>query len=189
MEATLEHPFFVFGQGWSSCQPDRTAHRFGLSCHRLSVGDVCISLTHKDVTSRVEELTAAHNATSRSPTPPLSVPLNGDGRYTRSENSSIGDNAASPGDRTTERVTSADVSGSVHSGGTRSPTTPHTDTRHGSSTPDRKVSTSPDMGADATSNITISVDDDVDDDSLGTNDTDSAAARLAATTNVRSDNQ
>ncbi len=58
MEATLEHPFFVFGQGWSSCSPERTSQRFGLSCHRLSVGDVCISLTHKDVNSRVAELRA-----------------------------------------------------------------------------------------------------------------------------------
>ena len=48
VEATLEHPFFVFGQGWSSCSPDRTSTRYGLVCHRLIVGDVCISLTHKE---------------------------------------------------------------------------------------------------------------------------------------------
>ena len=66
VEATLEHPFFVFGQGWSSCQPDRTSHRYGLSCHRLSVGDVCISLTHRDVTSRAAELGAHQRAQSRS---------------------------------------------------------------------------------------------------------------------------
>ena len=47
----MEHPFFVFGQGWSSCSPERTLQRYGLSCHRLIVGDVCISLTHKDVSS------------------------------------------------------------------------------------------------------------------------------------------
>ena len=51
VEATLEHPFFVFGQGWSSCSPERTLQRYELSCHRLTVGDVCISLTHKDVTA------------------------------------------------------------------------------------------------------------------------------------------
>lgn len=48
VEATLEHPFFVFGKGWSSCCPQRTIKRYGLDCHKLSVGDVCISLTHKE---------------------------------------------------------------------------------------------------------------------------------------------
>ncbi|NXJ63553.1 ATX1L protein, partial [Rostratula benghalensis] len=40
-----EHPFFVYGQGWSSCSPGRTAQLFALSCHRLQVGDVCISIS------------------------------------------------------------------------------------------------------------------------------------------------
>lgn len=40
-----EHPFFVFGQGWSSCNPERTAQLYGLSCHHLQVGDVCVSIT------------------------------------------------------------------------------------------------------------------------------------------------
>lgn len=48
VEATVEHPFFVYGRGWSSHNPERTLHRYGLSCQKLSVGDVCISLTHKD---------------------------------------------------------------------------------------------------------------------------------------------
>ena len=56
VEATLEHPFFVFGQGWSSCSTERTLQRYGLECHRLSVGDVCISLTHKDVSLRAAEI-------------------------------------------------------------------------------------------------------------------------------------
>ena len=54
--ATLEHPFFVFGQGWSSCEPTRTRQRFGLDCHPLIVGDVCVSLTHKDVTKHAAEI-------------------------------------------------------------------------------------------------------------------------------------
>lgn len=58
MEAALEHPFFVFGQGWSSCSPERTLQRYGLACQRLTVGDVCISLTHKDANSRAAELSA-----------------------------------------------------------------------------------------------------------------------------------
>ncbi|KAA0723804.1 Ataxin-1-like Brother of ataxin-1 [Triplophysa tibetana] len=40
-----EHPFFVFGQGWSSCCPERTAQLYGLTCHHLQVGDVCVSVT------------------------------------------------------------------------------------------------------------------------------------------------
>jgi len=56
VEATLEHPFFVFGQGWSSCEPQCTFSRYGLQCHRLSVGDVCISLTHKEVTAHAAEI-------------------------------------------------------------------------------------------------------------------------------------
>ncbi|XP_034046128.1 ataxin-1-like [Thalassophryne amazonica] len=40
-----EHPFFVFGQGWSSCSPERTAQLYGLACYHLQVGDVCVSIT------------------------------------------------------------------------------------------------------------------------------------------------
>ncbi|KAM9408577.1 ataxin-1-like [Pholidichthys leucotaenia] len=40
-----EHPFFVFGQGWSSCSPERTAQLYGLTCHHLQVGDMCVSIT------------------------------------------------------------------------------------------------------------------------------------------------
>lgn len=56
MEATLEHPFFVFGQGWSSCSVSRTLARYGLDCQKLNVGDVCISLTHKDVSLKAAEI-------------------------------------------------------------------------------------------------------------------------------------
>ena len=49
MEATVEHPFFVIGQGWSAYNPERTRNFYGLVCHRLQVGDVCISLTHRDI--------------------------------------------------------------------------------------------------------------------------------------------
>ncbi|XP_068426627.1 ataxin-1-like [Clinocottus analis] len=45
VEVLVEYPFFVFGQGWSSCCPDRTTQLFELSCAKLSVGDVCVSLT------------------------------------------------------------------------------------------------------------------------------------------------
>ncbi|XP_048411060.1 ataxin-1a [Stegostoma tigrinum] len=49
VEVLMEHPFFVFGKGWSSCCPDRTSQLFGLPCSKLSVGDVCISLTLKNL--------------------------------------------------------------------------------------------------------------------------------------------
>ncbi|GFS25453.1 ataxin-1 [Elysia marginata] len=56
VEATLEHPFFVFGQGWSSCSVSRTLARYGLDCQKLNVGDVCISLTHKDVSLNAADI-------------------------------------------------------------------------------------------------------------------------------------
>ncbi|XP_067905330.1 ataxin-1-like [Heterodontus francisci] len=62
VEVTPEHPFFVFGQGWSSCNPERTAHIFGLSCQRLTVGNVCISL--------------GVQTSGRSSTQPASSPIN-----------------------------------------------------------------------------------------------------------------
>ncbi|XP_054625981.1 ataxin-1-like [Dunckerocampus dactyliophorus] len=40
-----EHPFFVFGQGWSSYSPERTTQLYGLACHQMQVGDVCVSIT------------------------------------------------------------------------------------------------------------------------------------------------
>ncbi|XP_077447527.1 ataxin-1a [Stigmatopora argus] len=49
VEVLVEYPFFVFGQGWSSCCPDRTSRLLELPCAKLSVGDVCISLTLKNL--------------------------------------------------------------------------------------------------------------------------------------------
>lgn len=47
MEVATEHPFFVYGQGWASCNPELTYKAFGLKCQRLQVGDICISLTKR----------------------------------------------------------------------------------------------------------------------------------------------
>lgn len=44
----MEHPFFVFGQGWASCNPDKTQQCYGLKVHRLQVGDILISLTPRE---------------------------------------------------------------------------------------------------------------------------------------------
>ncbi|XP_053182630.1 ataxin-1-like [Scomber japonicus] len=51
VEVLVEYPFFVFGQGWSSCCPDRTTQLFELSCAKLCVGDVCVSLTLRGLRS------------------------------------------------------------------------------------------------------------------------------------------
>ena len=60
VEATQEHPFFVFGQGWSSCSPQRTMQYYSLQCHQLQVGDICISLTHKDTVTQPSTTSAIH---------------------------------------------------------------------------------------------------------------------------------
>ncbi|CAH0765688.1 unnamed protein product [Bemisia tabaci] len=45
LESAMEQPFFVMGHGWASCSPDVTFRKYGLECHKLQVGDVCISLS------------------------------------------------------------------------------------------------------------------------------------------------
>ncbi|XP_026163163.1 uncharacterized protein LOC113130605 [Mastacembelus armatus] len=45
VDVYVEYPFFVRGQGWSSCSPHKTARLCGLQCRQLSVGDVCLALT------------------------------------------------------------------------------------------------------------------------------------------------
>lgn len=47
----MEHPFYVYGQGWASCHPDRTLQCYGLKVHRLQVGDILVSLTPRESTS------------------------------------------------------------------------------------------------------------------------------------------
>lgn len=58
MEADLEHPFFVLGQGWSSVSPELTLLRYKLPCEQLKVGDVCISLTNRKLTPSPSDLVA-----------------------------------------------------------------------------------------------------------------------------------
>ncbi|XP_014276915.1 ataxin-1-like isoform X2 [Halyomorpha halys] len=45
VESSVDHPYFVYGQGWASCRPEQTMATYGLKCHLLQVGDVCISLS------------------------------------------------------------------------------------------------------------------------------------------------
>ncbi|XP_069469667.1 ataxin-1 [Ambystoma mexicanum] len=64
VEVVVEYPFFVFGQGWSSCCPDRTSQLFELPCSKLSVGDVCISLTLKNLKNGAIKKSQAADPTS-----------------------------------------------------------------------------------------------------------------------------
>ena len=65
MSAPEEHPFFVFGAGWSSISPSLSLTRYGLSCAKLSLGNVCISLAKtknpkmQDTVSKSENLVSS----------------------------------------------------------------------------------------------------------------------------------
>ncbi|XP_077383417.1 ataxin-1-like [Festucalex cinctus] len=74
VEVLVEYPFFVFGQGWSSCCPDRTTQLFELSCAKLCVGDVCVSLTLRGL--RHGSLTDSQALGARLKTTRLSDPGN-----------------------------------------------------------------------------------------------------------------
>uniref|UniRef100_A0A1B6EKJ1 AXH domain-containing protein n=1 Tax=Cuerna arida TaxID=1464854 RepID=A0A1B6EKJ1_9HEMI len=50
-ESALGHPYFVYGQGWASCDPEKTLSLYGLRCHQLQVGDICISLSPRTTSS------------------------------------------------------------------------------------------------------------------------------------------
>ncbi|KXJ71232.1 hypothetical protein RP20_CCG021164 [Aedes albopictus] len=62
IEATIEHPFFVYGQGWASCSPEKSLHHFGLKCQKLQVGDICLSLIPR------EKPKTSHSSSSSSST-------------------------------------------------------------------------------------------------------------------------
>ncbi|XP_050433758.1 ataxin-1-like [Adelges cooleyi] len=62
MESGAEHPYFVFGRGWASWSPAKTLARYGLTCQRLQVGDVCVSLTKRTAAAAVTEATVTVNA-------------------------------------------------------------------------------------------------------------------------------
>lgn len=73
VEAPVEHPFFVFNRGWSSCNPERSLQRYQLQCHRLTVGDVCISLTHRARRGLPPRPAPAPPAAAADPMNPLSI--------------------------------------------------------------------------------------------------------------------
>ncbi|XP_058811548.1 uncharacterized protein LOC131676496 [Topomyia yanbarensis] len=58
IEAANEHPFFVYGQGWASCSPEKSMQEFGLKCQKLQVGDICLSLIPR------EKIKTSHSSSS-----------------------------------------------------------------------------------------------------------------------------
>lgn len=92
MEVLVEYPFFVFGQGWSSCCPDRTTQLLELPCTKLSVGDVCISLTLKNLRNGSIKKTQGQVLDAPTLGPPLKSPktlssgVRGGVRHTEQEN-------------------------------------------------------------------------------------------------------
>ena len=99
MEATLEHPFFVYSRGWSSCNPQRTYNHYGLRCDQLAVGDVCVSLTNKlpSVTTVVEQQTNTFvNAAADEKFCGLVTDTNSNGYYNSLRNSSLQNYISSP---------------------------------------------------------------------------------------------
>ncbi|NXN97148.1 ATX1L protein, partial [Rhinopomastus cyanomelas] len=89
-----EHPFFVYGQGWSSCSPGRTAQLFALPCHRLQVGDVCISISLQSVNG---------NSASQANYPPTDQLIS-----TRERSERTAQGSREPSDRAAERKSHTD---------------------------------------------------------------------------------
>ncbi|KAF2365534.1 Ataxin AXH domain, partial [Trinorchestia longiramus] len=58
VEPSVDHPFFVLNCGWSSCCPQKTFDKYGLSVRQLQVGDLCVSLT-KTTTKQKKRRTAS----------------------------------------------------------------------------------------------------------------------------------
>ncbi len=92
VEVLVEYPFFVFGQGWSSCCPERTTQLLELPCTKLSVGDVCISLTLKNLRNGSIKKSQGQVLDAPSLGPPLKSPkalssgMQGGVRHTEQEN-------------------------------------------------------------------------------------------------------
>lgn len=70
IDASAEHPFFVYGQGWASYNPELTLKTYGLKCQRLQVGDVCISLKPRESSSSTSSSSSSNSypSTPQSPT-------------------------------------------------------------------------------------------------------------------------
>lgn len=61
IETQPSRPFFVYGKGWASFNPDETLHELGLKCKLLEIADVCISLTPREQPKSVESIITPQN--------------------------------------------------------------------------------------------------------------------------------
>ncbi|KAL2090726.1 hypothetical protein ACEWY4_012989 [Coilia grayii] len=59
LEVFVGFPFFVCGRGWASCCPQKTAHLWGLCCHQLCLGDVCLALSPSSGTPSLATVAAS----------------------------------------------------------------------------------------------------------------------------------
>lgn len=75
LNCPVEHPFFVYGQGWTSSRPDQSLAKYNLSCQPLKVGDVCIFLSPSAV--GVLPSVPSTQATPAAQSGTLSVPVKG----------------------------------------------------------------------------------------------------------------
>uniref|UniRef100_A0A8D8I9I5 Ataxin-1 n=1 Tax=Culex pipiens TaxID=7175 RepID=A0A8D8I9I5_CULPI len=80
IEAAIEHPFFVYGQGWASCSPEKSMQQFGLKCQRLQVGDICLSLLPRESKPKpVHSSSSQSSSAYLAPLPP--APGSSGGQY------------------------------------------------------------------------------------------------------------
>ncbi|XP_069724329.1 ataxin-1-like isoform X1 [Phaenicophaeus curvirostris] len=115
-----EHPFFVYGQGWSSCSPGRTAQLFALPCHRLQVGDVCISISLQSMNGN-----SASQAT---------YPLTDQLISTRERSDRTAQGSGEPSDRAAERNSHTDRDSAAQSFHAE-PSQPETGSQYGCTAP------------------------------------------------------
>ncbi|CAG9768897.1 unnamed protein product [Ceutorhynchus assimilis] len=64
VDSTPDHPYFVMGHGWASCNPDRTFHCYGLKVHKLQVEDVLVSLTPREPAAQPASTSTAFRSTT-----------------------------------------------------------------------------------------------------------------------------
>lgn len=61
IETRVEHPFFVYGQGWKSFNPQESFKSLKLECQRLQVGDICLSLKPRKLNESLNLTTKSRN--------------------------------------------------------------------------------------------------------------------------------
>ncbi|RXG71333.1 Ataxin-1 [Armadillidium vulgare] len=70
VEASNDHPFFVFHKGWSSCNPESTMLKYDLKVRQLQLGDICVSLRKKTSSTDRPEIQSGSTEMPPPKTPP-----------------------------------------------------------------------------------------------------------------------